>query len=92
MTRTMREFDSYPMGADHTAGYTVCQNILKVGGVDPLSKEGHVELLRNLQIATAVVDICGLCIFVAFPVLDVPECFEAIYKMINARYGLNMNG
>lgn len=64
----------------------------KWGGVDPLSKEGHVELSRNLQIATAVVDICGLCIFVAFPVLDVPECFEAIYKMINARYGLNMNG
>ena len=79
------------MGADHTAGYTIATNILKVGGfVDPLQKEGQVELSRNLQIATAAVDSTGLCIFVAFPALDIPECFTAIYEMINARYGLNL--
>jgi aldehyde:ferredoxin oxidoreductase len=79
------------MGADHTAGYTIATNILKVGGfVDPLQKEGQVELSRNLQIATAAVDSTGLCIFVAFPALDIPECFAAIYEMINARYGLNL--
>jgi len=79
------------MGADHTAGYTIATNILKVGGfIDPLSKEGQVELSRNLQIATAAVDSCGLCIFVAFPALDIPECFTAIYEMINARYGTNL--
>jgi aldehyde:ferredoxin oxidoreductase len=79
------------MGADHTAGYTIATNILKVGGfVDPLSKAGQVELSRNLQIATAAVDSCGLCIFVAFPALDIPECFTAIYEMINARYGTNL--
>ncbi len=45
------------MGADHTAGYAVTANILKVGGfVDPLSSEGQVELSRNLQIATAALD------------------------------------
>ncbi len=78
-------------GADHTMGYTIATNILKVGGyVDPLSKEGQVELSRNLQIATAAVDSTGLCIFVAFPALDIPECFTAIYEMINARYGLNL--
>ena len=61
------------MGADHTAGYSVATNILKVGGdVDPLKKEGQVELSRNLQIATAAVDSTGLCLFVAFPVLDNP--------------------
>lgn len=79
------------MGADHTSGYTIASNILKVGGyVDPLKKEGQVELSRNLQIATAAVDSTGLCIFVAFPALDIPECFTAIYEMINARYGLNL--
>ena len=79
------------MGADHTSGYTIATNILKCGGfVDPLSKEGQVELSRNLQIATAAIDSTGLCIFVAFPVLDIPECFTAIYEMINARYGTNL--
>ncbi|MEA5114830.1 MAG: aldehyde ferredoxin oxidoreductase C-terminal domain-containing protein [Geobacteraceae bacterium] len=79
------------MGADHTSGYTIATNILKVGGyVDPLSKAGQVELSRNLQIATAAVDSCGLCIFVAFPALDIPECFSAIYEMINARYGCSL--
>lgn len=79
------------MGADHTSGYTIATNILKVGGfVDPLSNEGQVELSRNLQIATAAVDSTGLCIFVAFPALDIPECFTAIYEMINARYGLSL--
>ena len=57
-----------PMGADHTAGYTVATNILKVGGfVDPLKPEGQVELSRNLQIATAAVDSTGMCLFIAFP-------------------------
>jgi hypothetical protein len=53
-------------------------------------KERQVELSRNLQIATAVLDSTGLCFFVAFPVLDMPETFSAIYGMINARYGLNI--
>lgn len=79
------------MGADHTAGYAVATNILRVGGfVDPLQKEGQVDLSRNLQIATAAVDSTGLCIFVAFPALDIPEAFTAIYEMINARFGTNL--
>jgi len=80
-----------PMGADHTAGYAVATNILKVGGdVDPLKKEGQVELSRNLQIATAAIDTAGLCIFVAFPALDIPEAFTAIIDMLNARFGINL--
>lgn len=81
------------MGADHTAGYAVATNILKVGGdVDPLKKEGQVELSRNLQIATAAVDSTGLCLFVAFPVLDIPEALVAIVDMINARFGISLTG
>jgi len=76
------------MGADHTAGYAVATNILKVGGdIDPLKPEGQVELSRNLQIATAMLDSLGLCIFVAFPVLDIPEAFAAIHEMAEAHTG-----
>lgn len=79
-----------PMGADHTAGYSVSQNILKVGGhVDPLKKEGQVEISRNLQVATAALDSAGLCIFVAFAVLDYEDTAHAIPEMINAKYGTN---
>jgi aldehyde:ferredoxin oxidoreductase len=81
------------MGADHTAGYTIATNILNVGGhVDPLKKEGQVELSRNLQIATAAVDSTGMCIFIAFPALDIPECLPALIDMINARFGIALTG
>ena len=81
------------MGADHTAGYTVATNILKSGGfVDPLQKEGQVELSRNLQIATAAVDSTGLCIFVAFAVLDDEIALPAVVDMLNARYGISLTG
>jgi aldehyde:ferredoxin oxidoreductase len=81
------------MGADHTAGYTIATNILNVGGhIDPLSKNGQVELSRNLQIATAAIDSTGMCIFIAFPALDIPECLQALIDMLNARYGLTLTG
>lgn len=79
------------MGADHTAGYSVTANILKVGGqVDPLKKDGQVDLSRNLQIATAAIDSTGLCLFVAFAVLDEPKALPRIVDMINAQYGLSL--
>ena len=81
------------MGADHTAGYAVATNILKVGGfVDPLKPEGQIELSRNLQIATAAIDSTGMCLFIAFAVLDQPETFQAFLDMLNAFHGLNLTG
>ncbi len=80
-----------PMGADHTAGYGVTANILGVGGtIDPHKKEGNIELSQNLQIATAAIDAAGLCLFVAFAVLDNPDGLPTIVDMINARYGLSL--
>jgi aldehyde:ferredoxin oxidoreductase len=80
-------------GADHTMGYSVATNILKVGGsVDPLSKEGQVELSRNLQIATAAIDSTGMCLFIAFAALDDTTCLPALIDMINARFGINLTG
>ncbi|RYD01583.1 hypothetical protein N752_28830 [Desulforamulus aquiferis] len=78
------------MGADHTAGYSVTHNVLKVGGhIDPLVKEGNIKLSRDLQIATAAIDSAGLCLFVAFSLLDKPEVYQAMIDLIDARIGPN---
>ncbi len=76
------------MGADHTAGYAVATNLLGVGGnVDHLKPEGQVELSRNLQIATAAIDSTGMCLFIAFAILDQPETFNALVDLIGAFTG-----
>ncbi|GAB6183301.1 aldehyde ferredoxin oxidoreductase family protein [Thermodesulfovibrio hydrogeniphilus] len=80
-----------PMGADHTAGYSIALNVLKTGGfVDPLKPEGQVDLSRNLQIATAFIDSTGMCLFIAFALLDQPETNQALLDMINSFYGWSM--
>ncbi len=77
-----------PMGADHTAGYAVCQNVLKVGGdVPAMGKAGQVEISKNLQIATAAVDSLGLCLFVAFAVLDSADALQVIADMVSGMLG-----
>jgi aldehyde:ferredoxin oxidoreductase len=80
------------MGADHTAGYSVTANILGVGGdVDPLKPEGQIELARNLQIATAMLtDSTGMCLFIAFAILDQPDTFQALVDLINSFSGQNL--
>ncbi|MCF8110737.1 MAG: aldehyde ferredoxin oxidoreductase [Desulfobacteraceae bacterium] len=78
------------MGADHTAGYAVTANILGVGGnVDALKPEGQVDLSRDLQVATAAIDSTGMCLFIAFAILDQQETFQALIDMINSFHGLN---
>ncbi len=78
-------------GADHTMGYTIATEILGVGGTaDPLSKEGMVELSRNLQIATAAIDSTGMCVFIAFAALDDATCLPALIDMLNARFGISL--
>ena len=57
-----------------------------------MKKEGNIELSRNLQVATAAIDAAGLCLFVAFPVLDDPEALQCIIDLINYRLGLNWTG
>jgi len=81
------------MGADHTAGYAVATNLLSVGGsVDPLKPEGQVELSRNLQITTAAIDSTGMCLFIAFAIMDQPETFQALVDLIGAFTGQAMTG
>ncbi len=80
-------------GADHTMGYTVATNILGVGGsIDPLTKEGQIELSRNLQVATAAIDSTGMCLFIAFAALDDEKCLPALVDLLNARFGIGLTG
>lgn len=80
-----------PMGADHTAGYSVTANVLNIGGkIDPLQKEGQIELSRNLQIATVAIDSTGMCLFTSFAALDNPNCTPALVEMVNARFGIQL--
>ncbi len=80
------------MGADHTAGYVVAPSILKVGGdVDPLSREGQVDLSRNFQIVTAFYDCTGLCVFTSLSVLDLPEGMEVLSKLLSFKTGRAFN-
>ena len=76
------------MGADHTAGYSVTANVLGVGGnVDATKPEGQVDLSRNLQIATAALDSTGMCLFIAFAILDQADTFQAYMDLIAAMNG-----
>ena len=76
------------MGADHTAGYTIAPEILSVGGKsDPLSPEGKAGLSRAFQATTAFIDSSGHCLFIAFPILDIPSGFEGMMEECNGVLG-----
>ncbi|MCX6027346.1 MAG: aldehyde ferredoxin oxidoreductase [Chloroflexi bacterium] len=77
-----------PMGADHTAGYTICPEILSVGGkADPLSPEGKAALSRAFQATTAFIDSTGHCLFIAFAILDIPSGYEGMIQECNGVLG-----
>jgi aldehyde:ferredoxin oxidoreductase len=81
------------MGADHTAGYAVTANVLGVGGnVDATKPEGQVELSRNLQIATAAIDATGMCLFIAFAILDQADTFQAYMDLVAGFSGQEYTG
>jgi aldehyde:ferredoxin oxidoreductase len=76
-----------PMGADHTAGYTIAPEILGVGGeADPLATD-KAELARGFQDVTAFIDTSGYCLFITFAILDIPEGFEGVVESVNAVLG-----
>jgi aldehyde:ferredoxin oxidoreductase len=77
-----------PMGADHTAGYTIAPEILGVSGkVDPLSPEGKAALSRAFQSATAFIDTSGHCLFIAFAILDIASGMEGMVEECNGLLG-----
>jgi aldehyde:ferredoxin oxidoreductase len=82
-----------PMGADHTAGYTIAPEIAGVGGkVDPLSDTGKAELSLTFQAATAFIDSTGYCLFIAFPILDIQDGWAGMAETVAGVTGQNITG
>jgi aldehyde:ferredoxin oxidoreductase len=76
-----------PMGADHTAGWVVDQNLEAFGGtINALGAEGQVQASRDTQIHMAAVDSVGICDF-AQSGLAVPDGMANVLKMISAKSG-----
>ena len=81
------------MGADHTAGYTIAPEIAGVGGkVDPLDNADKGELSLTFQSATAFIDSTGYCLFIAFPILDIPEGWAGMAESVAGVTGLDITG
>lgn len=82
-----------PMGADHTAGYTIAPEIAGVSGkLDPLSTEGKAQLSLTFQAATAFIDSSGYCLFTAFPILDIPKGWEGMAETVAGVTGMDIGG
>ncbi|PKO02672.1 MAG: aldehyde ferredoxin oxidoreductase [Chloroflexi bacterium HGW-Chloroflexi-5] len=82
-----------PMGADHTAGYTIAPEIAGVSGkLDPLSDVGKTELSLTFQAATAFIDSTGYCLFIAFPILDIAKGWEGMAESVAGVTGLKITG
>jgi aldehyde:ferredoxin oxidoreductase len=82
-----------PMGADHTAGYTIAPEIAGVSGkLDPLSDEGKAELSLTFQAATAFLDSSGYCLFIAFPVLDIAKGWAGWADTVAGVTGMPITG
>ena len=81
------------MGADHTSGYTIAPEIAGVGGkVDPLDDTDKAALSLTFQSATAFIDSTGYCLFIAFPILDIPEGWAGMAESVAGVTGLDITG
>lgn len=76
-----------PMGADHTAGYTIAPEILGVGGESDALDADKAALARGFQEATGFIDTSGYCLFIAFAVLDIAEGLEGAVESCNGVLG-----
>lgn len=77
-----------PMGADHTAGYTITTEILHVGGkADPLKVRGKGNMSRKFQAITAFLDSAGHCLFTVFSILEIAAGYEGMVEECNGVLG-----
>ncbi len=75
-----------PMGADHTAGYTIGAEVAGAGGtLDPLDTE-KAGIARSMQEISAFWDSTGYCLFVIFATAD-PEDLKALVDSCNGVQG-----
>ncbi|MBN1179094.1 MAG: aldehyde ferredoxin oxidoreductase, partial [Anaerolineae bacterium] len=76
------------MGADHTSGYTIAPEILGVSGKADQFDIDKADMVRNFQYATAFIDASGHCLFIAFPILDIPEGFVGLVEECSGLLGV----
>ncbi len=77
------------MGADHTAGYTIAPEILGVSGKQDQFDTRKADLSQAFQSTTAFIDSSGHCLFIAFPILDIPSGFEGMVEECAGVVGAN---
>jgi aldehyde:ferredoxin oxidoreductase len=77
-----------PMGGDHTAGNLVGVYLGQV--LDPMKKEGQVEMSKALQFFNAAADNMGMCLMV-YASLNSPEAQGTFLNIINARTGSDLD-
>jgi aldehyde:ferredoxin oxidoreductase len=75
------------MGADHTAGVMVHQNL--EGELHPHKAEGQVDTCRQVQIRLAAVDCTGLCLLANRPIFLNPDGLQGLLEMMGAKYGVS---
>jgi aldehyde:ferredoxin oxidoreductase len=75
-------FATSPMGADHTAGFTIRE------GLDSHRKEGQVSASARMQVNGMIYDSLGVCLF-AHPA--VRNRHDILAEMVNGRWGTNLS-
>jgi len=85
-------YSTTPMGADHTAGYTIAAEILGIKGkvTDPRSIEKSA-LSLTFQATTAFIDSMGYCLFIAFCILDDDNGFAGMMDTVNGFLGKDID-
>lgn len=82
-------YSTTPMGADHTAGYTIAPEILAVGGKPDPRDTSKAGLSHAFQATTAYIDQSGYCLFIAFAILDIPKGMEGLEESVAGYLGLD---
>jgi aldehyde:ferredoxin oxidoreductase len=75
------------MGADHTQGYTIAPEILAVSSDEDQFDRDKAGLAKAFLEATAFIDSCGHCLFIAFAILDIASGFEGVVEECNGVLG-----
>jgi aldehyde:ferredoxin oxidoreductase len=85
-------YGTSPMGADHTAGNVIGENLDSMGGsLNPLKADGQVEISREYQIEVAAFDCTGLCQFCIMAAKTNQRAGQALINLLNARLGTEMS-
>lgn len=75
------------IGADYTSSFNIASEIFKLGhGIDSLETKDKSKFSEAFQAVKAFIDSTGLCSFVTYVTFDIPEAYQAIIDMINAKY------